>query len=101
MMTPMNPAGIAATIYEQHASLDAEGVQTCIGDPCFRATFLILAFLSFLGAALAIGLGKYIGASRRHVYALDAASERHGPAPASSVLRCTARRALCLTVRSP
>lgn len=59
---------LAATIYEQHASLDAEGVQTCIGDACFRVTFLVLALLALVGAGIAYALGKYIGACLSSCY---------------------------------
>ena len=53
--------GLAARDYEAHASVDAAGLQTCLGISCFHTTFVTLAMLALLGACIAATLGRLLG----------------------------------------
>ena len=52
--------GLAAHVYEAHATLNAAGAQTCLGNACFSATFFTLAALAGGGAALAGVLATFL-----------------------------------------
>ncbi len=45
--------GLAAHVYGAHSTVTATGAQTCLGDSCFRSTFLTLGALAMCGACLA------------------------------------------------
>jgi len=68
--------GLAARVYTAHAVLDAAGVQTCVGAPCFRDSFLVLSGLALCGVALAAALAVRL----RGFYA-ELAVARHAASP--------------------
>ena len=70
--------GLAAHVYEKHASIGANGVQTCVGNACFRTTFLTLAALATGGAALAGVLATILADFYREVIAARSAAEPGG-----------------------
>jgi hypothetical protein len=105
--------GLAAHVYEAHATVDAAGVQTCTvrraaaaracvfcsnascvqGNVCFRATFLALSALSAGGAALAGVLATILAGFYKEVVAARTAAEPGGYFAALGLHACKLRSA--------
>ena len=70
--------GLAAHVYEGHATVGVNGVQTCFGNACFRTTFLTLAALAIAGACLAGFLATLLTDFYKQVVAARSAAEPGG-----------------------